>query len=433
VATGILAGVLAALTLSVSLTLAILLLGVIGFMALVANRGNAAVLFVLTAGLPWLIVFGDVLPRTAATFAAGATALVALLILAPRARGTLASSILRLGFALFFTPILASFLRSGSGTQLVQNDQLIQGAKYVVFPLMVLVVTEATNTGPVPTLRALALWSGASAVTVNLFLGLTGIANTSYYGSGEVLGLGSEHSLALLAGLVTAAALAGRITLSTGMAAAVGATATVATGVRSTLPGLAAVGLSRMIAAGARLRTIAAVGLAVGAIFISGAAGVIEARFHEAAQRGEFSSLSNFGSGRGAIYSAALDVWWHSSPVDVFAGTGLGTIPQISEERLGTPVGGHSDLLQVGVELGIVGLAGFLMIWGVLIARAESKLPLLVLGSFALLNGTLEYGPPIVIGLLLTFSPWRSQEAMAPSETGALVPPIRPAASTSRV
>lgn len=62
-------------------------------------------------------------------------------------------------------------------------------------------------------------------------------------------------------------------------------------------------------------------------------------------------------------------------------------------------------MIQVGVELGLVGLTGLILIWWTLIARARSKLPLLVLLSFALFNGSLEYGAPVVVTLLLTVSP----------------------------
>jgi hypothetical protein len=45
------------------------------------------------------------------------------------------------------------------------------------------------------------------------------------------------------------------------------------------------------------------------------------------------------------------------------------------------------------------------LIWVTLIARARSKLPLLVLLAFALFNGSLEYGAPVVVALLLSVYP----------------------------
>jgi hypothetical protein len=74
-------------------------------------------------------------------------------------------------------------------------------------------------------------------------------------------------------------------------------------------------------------------------------------------------------------------------------------------KRLGETFVGHSDVIEAMVEMGLIGLAGLILIWRVLIERAESKLPLLVLGSFALFNGVLEYSAPVIIGLLLTLRP----------------------------
>jgi hypothetical protein len=67
-----------------------------------------------------------------------------------------------------------------------------------------------------------------------------------------------------------------------------------------------------------------------------------------------------------------------------------------------------------------MGLVGLILIWRVLIERAELKLPLLVLGSFALFNGILEYSAPVIIGLLLTIRP-RQKDALDP-EPDALSP-----------
>jgi hypothetical protein len=236
---------------------------------------------------------------------------------------------------------------------------------------------------------------------VNLFLGLTGIANATYYGSGEILGYADSHTLALLAGCLTAALLATADPLAWSPAIAVGAIATVATGVRSTLPGLIIVTFLRMLSAGVRLRMMVIAGFAVAGVFVSGAARVVEARFHHGEQFGEFQSFAHFGSGRGSIYDAALHTWWNSTPIEWFFGTGLRSILRIEQQRLGGSFGGHSDIIDVGVQIGIAGLIGLLIMWWILFARAQSKLPLLVLASFALVNGILEVGGPLVVGMLL--------------------------------
>src|SRR5262249_50102831 len=220
-------------------------------------------------------------------------------------------------------------------------------AKYVVFPLMVLAVTEATNHRDMLRLRNIAFWSSVAAVTLNLFLGLTGVVNFVYYGSGEILGLGSEHVLALLAGTVTAASLAGSLSLVMAPVVAVCAIATVATGVRSPLPGLAAAALGRMVASGGRPRVIALVAVSGAAILRSGAAHVVVERFQQGKARGEYQSLATFGSGRGSIYSAAVDGWKAAPAPDWVIGTGFNSIQRFEIARLGQSFVGHSDVVNV--------------------------------------------------------------------------------------
>jgi hypothetical protein len=182
----------------------------------------------------------------------------------------------------------------------------------------------------------------------------------------------------------------------------IGTVATISTGVRSALPGLLLAVLARISRAGARGRTLVVVTVAVVAVFASGAANVVADRFIHGEQTGEFQSLSNAGSGRGEIYAAAIDGWWAASPVNWFVGTGLRTIPGLEDRTLGQPLVGHSDVVEVGVQIGLVGLVGLILMWWTLIARARSKLPLLILLPFSLFNGILEYGAPLVVALLLT-------------------------------
>jgi hypothetical protein len=349
----------------------------------------------LTGTLPWLVTMSDLLPRLTVTFASGATAGAILLIAAPRSTRGQPSLALRIGMVFFFAPIVLSLGRQGSGAGAVQ------AAKYVLFPLMAFVVAEATNERELGYLRTVAFWSSVGAITVNLIFGLTGFANYSYYRSGEILGYGSEHELALLAGCVTAAALASSISLAWSPVIAVGAIATVATGVRSTLPGLAVVAFARMLSAGVRLRVMVLVGVAVAAIFVSGAADVVEARFHRGERVGEFQSFSSFGSGRGSIYQAAIHTWWNASPFSWIFGTGLRTILVVEQEALGQPFGGHSDVVDVLVQIGSAGFIGLLLIWFVAFSKAKSKLPLVILATFAVFSGILEVSGPIVIGMLL--------------------------------
>jgi hypothetical protein len=364
-------------------------------LAALARFGLLGVGLLLAATQPWLIVAGERLPRLTETFAAGALTAVVILVVAPRSDGSERALLLRVGIVCFYAPVLLSLGQEGSG------DQFIQAAEYLVFPAIVLAVTEATHYRTLLSLRTAALWSGIAAVTVNLLLGVSGFY-AGQYGAGEIVGLGGAHGVALLAGCLTAAFLAESRSLKWSPPIAVGAIATVATGVRSALPGLAVLAITRMFVAGARIRTIVLVALAVVAVFASGAADVVEARFKGGESRGEFESFSTLGSGRGEIYATAVDSWRDASPVRWFIGTGLRSIPRFEKEKLGTAFVGHSDVVEVGVQLGIVGLIGLIMIWWVLIASARSKAPLLVLASFAVFNGALEYTGALVIAVLLT-------------------------------
>ena len=363
-----------------------------------AIAGFSGIALVLAGSLPWFVVLSDVLPRLVVTFAAAATAGAILIVAAPRLDHSRSAFALRVGVLMFSAPVLISMLRQG-----FWSPGVIQAAKFAVFPAVIIAVCFATNHAGMSLLRTVALASSSVALAFNLLLGLSGIANVSYYQSGDVLGLGSEHTLALLGGSVAAAGL---VSISTSIywapAIAVGVVATVATGVRSALPGLLLAVLVRLAYGRVRLRVILLMGLAVVAVFLSGAQKVVEARFQHAQATGEYSSFSSFGSGRGSIYEAAVGAWWNGSPLDWLLGTGLRTIPALVQAALGDPLVGHSDLVEVGVQLGVVGLAGFLLMWAVLVAKAGSKLPLLVIGSMAAFNGALEYNGALVLALLFT-------------------------------
>jgi O-Antigen ligase len=386
-----LAAVVVGDALTVSRSRAIVVVYLVVALAALARLGLLGVGLLLAATQPWLIVAGERLPRLTETFAAGALTAVVLLVVVPRSDGSNRAFLLRAGIVCFYAPVLLSLGQEGS------SEQFIQAAKYVVFPAIVLAVTEATHYRSLMSLRTAVLWSGIAAVAVNLLLGMTGFY-AGRYGAGEIVGLGGAHDVALLAGCLTAAFLAESRSLKWSPAVAVGAIATVATGVRSALPGLAVLAIAKMIVAGARIRTMVLVALALVAVFASGAADVIEARFKTSESRGEFESFSTLGSGRGGIYATAFDSWRDASPVHWFFGTGLRSIPKFEEGKLGA----HSDVVEVGVQLGIVGLIGLIMIWWVLIASARSKAPLVVLASFAVFNGALEYTGALVIAVLLT-------------------------------
>jgi hypothetical protein len=70
-------------------------------------------------------------------------------------------------------------------------------------------------------------------------------------------------------------------------------------------------------------------------------------------------------------------------------------------EETGTKVVGQNDLIEVGVQLGLIALAGWLLIWiGLLRARLKS-LVLIPIAVYAVTNGAIEYSDSLVYGLAL--------------------------------
>jgi hypothetical protein len=381
----------------ISLPAAVALVALIVAGTAVTRVGWMGIPLLLVVALPWTVVFGTVEPKLAETFTAGAAVVALLVVAAPRLDCSIASRRLRWGMVLFYAPVLIGLARAPG------SAQFIEAAKYFIFPFTVLAVTEATNRPALARLGRAALISGAIAVVTNLLLGVAGL-NHSYYKAGDIQGLGGQHDLALLAGAVTAAALSMRTTVTWVGTSVIGTIATVATGVRSTLPGLFLVVLVRMLGRGVRLRNILLVCVLVGAVAASGVVDVFAARFAYQQRTGQFSSFASLGSGRGGIWTTAIHGWWTASPVDWVIGTGLRSVNSIERRATGNTAVGQSDVIQAGVELGLLGLAGLILIWWTLIARARSKLPLLVLLPFSLFNGALEYGAPLVVTLLLTLT-----------------------------
>jgi len=398
VAGAVVGSLLIAAALQVSLAAALALIALVAAVSFVVRMGSMGVALLLAAVLPWLVVFSAVEPKLTETVTAGAMVVVLLLVAAPQHDGTRASARLRLGMILFYVPVIVGLARAPGGAQ------LIEAAKYIVFPFTVLAVTEATNLPALKRISKVAFTSGMLAITFNLLVGLA-TRGHSYYAAGDIQGFAGEHDVALLAGALTAASLGMPTTLKWAAVSAVGAIATIATGVRSTLPGLLLALLAKSVRTGARTRSLIVVAVVAGAVLASGVGNVLVQRYNQDQALGQFSSFAALGSGRGGIYTTAVHAWWVSSPVDWALGTGLRSVEGLEQRATGNSVVAQSDVVQVGVESGLIGLLGLILIWWTLIARARSKLPLLVLLPFALFNGSLEYGAPVVITLLLTVTP----------------------------
>ena len=371
-------------------------IGLVAFVCFCSLFGTYGIALAFTVALPWLIIIDEVLPRLVVTVLSAAAAAAILVVASPR-HDWFRRYGMGAALVLFFLPVIASAI-----VQELWGPGLIQAAKYVVFPTMIVAVVFGSNRDALERLARAALLSGSLALAVNLALGWTGVANLSYYGAGEILGLSSGHGLALLSGAVVGGGLAaiGR-SMYWGVAVAIGCVSAIATGVRSILPGIAIMLLSALLQRGVRLRVVVLLAGVTVAVAASGVLTVVQERFEFGEERGEFASASSFGSGRGSIYAAALDGWRDDGPLAWILGTGLRTIPDIVAERLGEPFVGHSDFVEVGVQLGVVGLAGYLLLWLVLVRGAPSRLPLIALASLALFNGALEYTGAVVIAVML--------------------------------
>lgn len=362
----------------------------------VVRLGAVGVAVLALGALPWLTVFDALVPHLSATLVAG-VAVAALLVVTYREQRVAYPVALQVGLVLFFIPILASLAGQSSGAQ------LIVAAKYMLFPAMAIVLARAKPSRETRLIVTATLVSSAAALLVHLALGLLGVGSIgTYYGSGELLVFANPHHLALLASCVAAASIRAPFSLRWrlaifGCAAAV----TIGTGVRSALVGLLILVLGTLLWSRSRKTALVLIVVAVGFVLATGVQKVPLSRYQTSQKIGEFTQFQTVGSNRGAIWTTALTDWRAAGPSAWFFGTGLRSIPKFEIKRLGAALVGHSDIVQVGVELGVIGLAGLILIWSSIIQTAGERLPLLTLGAFGALNGSLEYSGPIAIGLTL--------------------------------
>lgn len=369
--------------------------------ALVAGVCAAAVATRLTllgmteialGALPWLVVFDGLMPALLKTFVATGAALAMLALAVPlRYRRTLGP----VAAALFIGLMLANVVFA------TESDQFIQFAKFLIFPAVALAVLSERGQEQLPRARAVVLGSCMAAMVVHLGIVGAGLGQEgTKYDVGEKLGYGREilHEMALTFVVIAAAGLASsrRIPVQAAFFA-LGAVPALLTGVRSALLALLVVMLIFVLRMRLSRRALATV-LAIFAVaMVSGGIEVVKNRFDQEAQ--QETSLAAAGSGRGQIWRAAVEPWWNSGPPEWLFGTGLRSVEEQELRDLGKVFVGHSDLIQVGVQLGVVGLALWAALWfGLIRARLETivLVPLLV---YSVVNGAVEYVAPMTLGL----------------------------------
>ena len=373
--------------------LALIAIGALGVGVAAARFGLVAVVISAFGLLPWMVILEGVLPAQVGTLTAAAGAVALLLLVSPLSFDT--PLVPTAAFA-FVAIVLAHAIFA------TELEQLIQATKYMVFLAVVLAVSSERAREVLPRLKGPVLASCLAAMVFHLGVIVAGQgASSTYYEAGEKLGFAAEgpHALALMSMIVAAAGLTVKSTRLSLAFFALGAVPAVLTGVRSALLGLVVILLIYLIQLPSKKRALAVVGAVAAVAVASGALDVLTTRFAE--QPGEFSSLSSAGSGRGEIWSIALDAWEVAGPLAWLFGTGLRSIIDFELAALGTGLVGHSDIVEVLVQLGVLGFVAWFALWIGLLRAHLRTLVLVPILTFGAVNGTLEYVAPLTVGLFL--------------------------------
>ncbi|HYP49196.1 MAG TPA: O-antigen ligase family protein [Thermoleophilaceae bacterium] len=342
---------------------------------------------------PWLLVFDDLIPPLLRTLTVAAAA------------GALIVAVAPLRYEQRLVPIAAVIFLTLIGVQAListDSEQLIQAAKYLIFPTMALAVTSDRSREVMSQLFLPVFASTLAAMAAHIGVIGAGLGATgTYYGAGEKLGFAPAipHELALLGVVVAAAGLTVRRTWMQVLFFSIGAVPAVLTGVRSALLAALLIVIIYMVQSNVRLRAIVAVGaLGLVAVF-SGALGTATARFET--ESSEFSSVSTVGSGRGEIWSVAIGGWESEGPLAWLFGTGLRSIQEFEIRELGATFVGHSDVVEVLVQLGLVGFVVWIGLWAGLFRAGLRGLVLIPVLVYAMVNGAIEYVAPLAVAIVL--------------------------------
>lgn len=377
---------------AIALALALAVVGTSAILGIGAVVGASVVL------LPWLVVLDAQIPALVRT-AISAGLCVSLLVHA--APLTFREPLVTAGATLFLASLLIVLAQSADGAQLQQ------AAKYVLFPLTAFAVSQTDESGRSRATAFIrpALASCAGALAVHVVLIAAGIGDIgTRYGAGERLGFAGSvsHELGLLAVVVAASSLAlVRDPRHQIVLLSLAGVTVVASGIRAAWVALAIVVLIHLVRSRFAPRQTFAVLLLGVVIALSGVGSVVTERFALGEQRGEYQSFSAAGSGRGSIWTVALEGYRDAGPVAWVTGTGLRSIQDFSQQALGQRFVGHSDILEVGIQMGIVGLVGWLLIWlGLLRAGFDPYIIVAVL-VFGIVNGAIEAVGPMMLALVL--------------------------------
>jgi hypothetical protein len=373
----------------------------------VSRFGAIAITLPALAALPWLVLIEGVAPRMVGTFATAVAAAGLLHLSTPLRHRSL---LVPFGGAVFALLVLGHTLFA------TDEEQLIVAAKYLIFPAMAIAVSSVNADRALAQLRRPILASclvalGAHIVVIALGLGKVG----TYYDVGERLGFAAEipHALALLGVVVAGAGLTmPRIGHQVAFFAA-GAIPAAMTAVRSALLSFAVMLGVYLWKSAVRGRTVVVLVAIVAVAALSGATDVVTNRL--AAQGSEFATFSSAGSDRGLIWTTAINGWLDSGLGAWVYGAGLRATVDFEIAALAVSLVGHSDGIEVLVQLGAIGLVAWLAIWFGMLRAGLSPLILLPMLAFGVVNGSLEYLPSLGLGLFLAAACGR--HARAPGES----------------
>lgn len=390
------------------------LIGIAAVAIATLRFGAFAAVAAAFALLPWCVVFEGLLPNQAGTLVASAGTALLLAIVWP------------LEFESRLLPIAAFFFLAvtlGHLAQAGDREQYIQAAKYIDFAVVALVTTSLSGRRLMPRLKLPVYGSCVAAMAVQFIIVAAGLGKIgTYYNAGERLGFtgSGPHPLALMTMVIAAAGLCTSTGLRKGVLFGLAAVPSAFTGVRSALLGLLVALLTFIGKSDAKLRA-GLVLVVIGAIAL--ATGALDPLTSRIADQGsEFSSFSKAGSGRGEIWTTALKGWEHGGPVAWVVGTGLRSIPRFELAELGRELIGHSDVVEVLVQFGVVGFVGWVAMWVGVLRSPSNAIIILPILAFGVVNGSLEYVASLTIGLILAacFS-----DRAPPPEDGVAAQPER--------
>jgi hypothetical protein len=370
----------------------------------VARFGVVAVTLPALALLPWLVPFEGVLPRMLGTFTTAVAAGGLLALSMPLQWRVWTVPLAALAFVV---PVL------GHALYATGEQQLIVAAKYLIFPAMAIAVSSVNAGDILARLRGPVLASCLAALAVHIVVIALGLGQVgTYYDVGERLGFSAEipHALALLGVVVAGAGLTmPRVSQQIAFFAA-GAVPAAMTAVRSALLAFAvmlAAFLWRSSIRGRAVLILVAIALVAA---ISGVADVVTNRIDS--QAGEFSTFSSAGSDRGLIWTVALNGWIDSGLGAWIYGAGLRAAVDFEIEAIAVALVAHSDVLEVLVQLGAIGLIAWLALWVGLLRSGLTPVIVLPMIAFGVVNGSLEYLPSLALGLFLAAACGRAYERL---------------------